>query len=100
MLNYFVDHPVYPERYFLRQFRMSIDLFKHIAECLKLHDHFFEQRSYARVLRHSTYQKVTEALRIMAYRIPANLVGDRLAMGEKQTIKCVQLFFVAIIEVF
>jgi hypothetical protein len=29
-----------------------------------------------------------------------NLVDDRLAMGEKQTIKCVKLFFVAIIEVF
>ena len=31
MANYFVDRPVFLERYFQRRFRMSIDLFKHIT---------------------------------------------------------------------
>ena len=39
--NYFVDNPVYPERYFRCRFRMGLDLFKHIAECVQLHDRFF-----------------------------------------------------------
>jgi hypothetical protein len=44
MLNYFVEDAVYLESYFCRRFRMSLDLSKHIAECVKLHDCFFEQR--------------------------------------------------------
>ena len=64
MANYFVDKPVFPERYFCRRFRMSIDLFKHIAESVKLHDNFFKQRRNCTGDQgHSTYQKVTSALR-------------------------------------
>lgn len=83
MAHYFVDRPVFPERYFRRQFRMSIDLFKHIAESVKLHDKFFEQkRNCIGDLGHSTYKKVTSALRQMAYGIPADMVDDHLAMSE------------------
>jgi hypothetical protein len=32
------------------RFWMSIDLFKHIAECVKLHNPFFKQRSCTEVL--------------------------------------------------
>jgi hypothetical protein len=42
MLNYFIDNPVYLEMFFRSRFPMSIDLFKHIAECVKLRDPFFE----------------------------------------------------------
>ena len=31
MANYFMEIPVYPERYFCRRFRMSCDFFRHIA---------------------------------------------------------------------
>ena len=44
MRNYFVDHPTYPESYFMCRFRMRIDLFKHIAENLARHDRFLQQR--------------------------------------------------------
>jgi hypothetical protein len=75
-------------------------LFKHIAE-LKKYDKFFEQRrNAARELGHSTYQKVTAALRMLAYGIPANLVDDHLAMGESKATKCVKLFVVGIVNVF
>ena len=99
MRSYFVDKPVYPERYFRCRFRMGLDLFKHIAECVTLHDKFFEQRrNCALVLGHSTYQKVTAALRMMAYGIPADLVDDHLAMSESQSIQCVKRFAVAVVE--
>jgi hypothetical protein len=44
MINYFVEKPVYPERYCCRRFRMRTELFQHITECVKLHHRFFEQR--------------------------------------------------------
>lgn len=101
MTNYFVERPVFPERYFRRRFRMSIDLFKHIAESVKLHDNFFKQKGICTGdLGHSTYQKVTSALRQLAYGIPADLVDDHLAMSESQSIKCVKCFAVVIVEVF
>jgi hypothetical protein len=31
MRSYFNENPIFPEKYFWRRFRMSIDLFKHIA---------------------------------------------------------------------
>ena len=43
MRHYFVDHPIYPESYFWRRFRMSIELFRHIAEKLARHDRFFSR---------------------------------------------------------
>ena len=101
MMNYFVENPIYPESYFRRRFRMSIELFKHIAEKLVRHDRFFQQRrNAAGELWHSTVQKKTAALRMLAYGIPADLVDDHLAMGESQAIMCVKRFAVGIVQVF
>jgi hypothetical protein len=58
-------------------------MFEHIAECVTKYDRFFEQRrNCAEKLGHSTIQKVTGALRMLAYDIPADLVDNNLAMGE------------------
>jgi hypothetical protein len=58
---------------------------KHIFKEVTKHDRFFEQRRNAcGELGHSTYQKVTAALRMLAYGIPADLVDDHLAMDESQ----------------
>jgi hypothetical protein len=101
MHNYSDDPPIYPERYFRRRFRMGADLFKYIAKAVKLHDTFFEQRRNAcGLLGHNTFQKVTAALRMMTYGIPADLVDDNLVMGENSAILCVKRFVVAIVEVF
>jgi hypothetical protein len=74
---------------------MSINLFKRIAKELKKYDRFFEQRrNAAGKLGHSTEQKVTDALCMLVYGIPADLVDDHfffarivddhLAMSESQ----------------
>ena len=82
MLNYFVETPVYPEKYFCCRFRMSTELFKYIADCVAAHERFFVQRrNCTGQLGHSTMQKVTAAIRMMAYGILADLVDDHLAMG-------------------
>jgi hypothetical protein len=101
MWSYFNENPTYPESYFRRHFRMSIKLFKHIATEVMKFDRFFEQqRNAAGELGHSTYQKVTAALRMLAYGIPADLFDDNLAMGESTTIMCVKRFAVAIVHIF
>ena len=41
MKNYFVENPTYPESYFRRRFRMSIELFRRIAEKLASHVRVF-----------------------------------------------------------
>jgi hypothetical protein len=77
---------------------MGIKLFETICECVTKFDRFFEQRrNAAGELGHSSIQKVTTALRMLAYGIPADLVDDHLAMGESQVIKCVKRFVVAIV---
>ena len=56
MRHCFVDNPVYPELYFWRRFRMSIELFRRIGEKLASHDRFFKQRrNAAGELGHSTF---------------------------------------------
>jgi hypothetical protein len=76
-------------------------LFKHIATEVMKYDRFFEQRRKATgELWHTIYQKMTAALRMLAYDIPADLVDDHLAMGESTAIMCVKCFDIAIVQVF
>uniref|UniRef100_A0A453J9E7 DDE Tnp4 domain-containing protein n=1 Tax=Aegilops tauschii subsp. strangulata TaxID=200361 RepID=A0A453J9E7_AEGTS len=101
MMNYFAQIPIYPESYFRRRFRISIKLFKHIAEKLTSHDRVFQQRrNVVGELGHSTFQKVTAALRMLTYGILVDLADDHLAMGESQAIMCVKRFAVGVVQVF
>jgi hypothetical protein len=100
-VDVFKQNPTYPKSYFYRRFQMSIKLFKHIVMEVMKFDRFFEkQRNVVRELEHSTYQKVTDALCMLAYDIPANLVDDNLTMGESMAIVCVKRFVVAIVHIF
>ena len=101
MLNYFGQNPVYPERYFGCQFRMSPDLFLQIANCVKQHDRFFEQRrNCGGDLGHSTIQKVTTSLCMMTSGVLADFTDDHLVIGESTSILCVKKFAKAVVEVF
>jgi hypothetical protein len=97
MQMYFNEHPTFRESYIRRHFHMSIALFKRIAKEVTNYDRFFEQRGNAAgELGHSTFQKVTPALRMLAYDIPADLVDNHLSMSESQAIECVKRFAIAI----
>ena len=101
MMHYFMKNYTYPESYFRRQFRMSTELFRTIVEKLASHDLVFQQRRNAvGEVGHSTFQKVTAALCMLAYGISTDLVDNHLAMGESQVIMCVKRFAVGIVQVF
>jgi hypothetical protein len=101
MRMYFNENSTYSESYFQWRFWMSINLFKHIATEVMKFDRYIEQRrNVTRKLGHSTYQKVTAALHMLAYGITVDLVDDNLAMGESMAIMCVKRFAVAIGYIF
>jgi hypothetical protein len=73
---------VYPEKYFRRRFLMGTDLFIYSSNVIR---NFEQRRGYTGMLGHSTLQKMTAALHILAYGIPADLVDDNIAMAENIT---------------
>jgi hypothetical protein len=98
---YFNENLTYPKSYFCRCFRMSIKFFKHIAmEVMKFNRFFEQQRNSTREIGHITNQKVTTALRMLAYGIPTYLIDANLVMGESTAIMCVKRFAVAIVHMF
>ncbi|XP_073360773.1 uncharacterized protein [Aegilops tauschii subsp. strangulata] len=101
MHNYFGSPPIFLEIYFRHRFRMSKDLFIHICNSVKQHDRSFEQRRNCTwLLEHSTKEKVTAALRMMAYGVPADYIDDTLVMAESTSIFYVKQFAKTMVEVF
>lgn len=86
--DYFAENPTYPEKYFRRRFRMSSRLFKRIANAVEEHDKYFVQkRNAAGVQGCSCLQKVTAALRQLAYDVPADYVDEYIRIGESTAIE-------------
>ncbi|XP_074376705.1 uncharacterized protein LOC141718224 [Apium graveolens] len=68
---------VYTDTQFCRRFQMRISLFLRIEEAVTTHDNYFTQRIDAVGMRGlSTLQKVTAALRMLAYGTAADAVDD------------------------
>ncbi|EFP93801.1 uncharacterized protein PGTG_19846 [Puccinia graminis f. sp. tritici CRL 75-36-700-3] len=77
MANYFVKRPVYPNRIFERRFRMSKNLFNQICSDLQQHDRFWIlKEDCCGQMGLSTHQKVTAALRLLAYGSSADSVDE------------------------
>jgi hypothetical protein len=68
--DYFVASPVYPAKKFWRRFRMHRELFVYIHDVIVDHKPYFVQkRNVAGKLGHSSLQKMTAALRMLAYGV-------------------------------
>jgi hypothetical protein len=79
---------------------MGTDLFIHIFNVIKKRYLLRAKKNCTGLLGHSTLQKMTAALRIMAYGIPADLVDDNIAMTESTAIYCLRRFVKVIIKCF
>lgn len=99
--DYFADKPVYPDYKFRRRFRMKRPLFLRIHNAVRDHDSYFVQkRNAAGLLDLSSLQKITSALRILAYGESADRVDEYLRIGESTSILCVKKFAKAVVEIF
>ncbi|XP_074327018.1 uncharacterized protein LOC141664959 [Apium graveolens] len=99
--DYFADTPTYTDTQFRRRFRMRRSLFLKIQEAVTMHDNYFTQRNDAVGMRGlSSLQKVTAALRMLAYGTAADAIDDYVRIGESTTIESLRRFVKAIVEVF
>lgn len=98
--DYFAAKPVYPDHLFRRRFRMSRNLFLRIQSTIEAHDNYFiQKRDACGVLGLSSLQKITAAMRMLAYGASANLVDDYVRIGES-TAESLKRFVSAVIAVF
>ncbi|KAK9279798.1 hypothetical protein L1049_013480 [Liquidambar formosana] len=96
--DYFAENPVYSPIDFLRSFRMRRSLFLRIIEFVEAHDPYFVQkRNAVRVLGLSSLQKVTAAMRMLAYGLAADAVDDYVRISESTAIVSLKRFVKAVI---
>lgn len=99
--DYFSDNPTYPDYIFRRRFRMRRSLFVRIQAAIESHDPYFVQRyNAAGVLGLSSLQKITAALRIIAYGVPADAIDDYIRIGESTAIESLKKFVTTIVQIF
>jgi hypothetical protein len=91
--DYFSKVPTtYPPSLFCRRFRMRQKLFVKIvraceANCL----YFTSQRNAVDTLGYSAFQKISAAMRVIAYGIPIDYIDVYLRIGEDTTIQSAQM---------
>nr|XP_023884048.1 uncharacterized protein LOC111996320 [Quercus suber] len=99
--DYFAESPVYPLNVFQRRFRMSRSLFLRIKSNLKEKDEYFVQkRNAAGVLGLSSLQKMTAALRMLAYGVAADFTDEYVRIRESTAIESLKKFVKAIVDIY
>ncbi|KAL7224560.1 hypothetical protein ACSBR1_025929 [Camellia fascicularis] len=99
--NYFADPPVYPPKLFQRRFRMNHSLFLHIQSKVKAYEAYFvHKRNGAGVLGLSSLQKITAALRMLAYGVATDFMDEYLRIGESTAMKSLKKFVKVVVAIF
>ncbi len=93
MRDYFVERPTYHANFFRRHFRMRHELFLCIQHnLLRFHgDKFSQKQDALGKLGFSLEQKLTSALRILAYSSSSNRNNEYIRMGESTSLLYLQL---------
>ena len=102
MRDYFAkEHPTYPPRLFRRRYRMRRSLFvKIVNDCEAASDYFKRRRSASGQLGFSAYQKISAAMRVLAYGIPADYTDEYLRIGQQTTTEAVRRFAKLVIRLY
>ena len=75
--DYFAEEPVYPPNLFRRRFRMRRSLFLRILSKVEAHEPYFTQkRNATKMLGLSPLQKMTTALRMLAYGVAVDFMDE------------------------
>ncbi|XP_065630496.1 uncharacterized protein LOC112027863 [Quercus suber] len=100
-LDYFADTPVYPPKLFRRRFRMSRSLFLRIQSAVETYEpYFIQKRDNAQKLGLSSLQKITAALRMLAYGVAADFMDEYVRIGESTAIESMKKFVKAVVDIF
>lgn len=82
-LHYFSNSPIYPSNLFRMRFWMNHFIFLRIQYELKAYDsYFFHTINYVGTFNLSSFQKMTVALRMLAYRLTVDFVDKYVKMRE------------------
>jgi hypothetical protein len=93
MQDYFTEVPTYLPSLFRRRYRMRCSLFVKIVEDVEANSNYFKQRrNAAGELGFSAYQKISAAMRVIAYGIPADYTDEYLRIGKDTTTHSVRRF--------
>ncbi|KAF8400429.1 hypothetical protein HHK36_013727 [Tetracentron sinense] len=99
--DYFAEKPVYPPILFRRRFRMQCSFFLHIQHTVEAYDPYFVQKIDAiGMLGLSSLQKITTAMRMLAYGVAADYVNEYVRIGESTAIESLKKFVQAVVAIF
>ncbi|XP_065621849.1 uncharacterized protein LOC112037137 [Quercus suber] len=99
--DYFAEEPVYPPNLFRRRFRMRRSLFLRILSKVEAHEPYFTQkRNAAKKLGLSPLQKMTAALRMLAYGVAADFMDEYVRIAETTAITSLKKFVAAVVAIF
>lgn len=80
---------------------MSKKLFVRIMNAVEAHDDYFVQRRNAvRVLGLSCFQKVTAAMRMLTYGLPADATDEYIRIAESTALDSLRHFVAAVVNIF
>ncbi|KAM0993777.1 hypothetical protein ACFX2G_009493 [Malus domestica] len=95
--DYFIPNNVFPDHVFRRHFRMQRSLFDKIMSAICNHDPYFVQKEDVfQVLGLLPEEKITAALRMLAYGASTDQVGEIVRMGKTTFLESLIRFFFAI----
>ncbi|XP_051197020.1 uncharacterized protein [Lolium perenne] len=101
MHDYFAEVPTYPPRLFRRRYRMRRSLFvKIVNDFAVASDYFKHRRSAAGIMGFSGYQKISAAMLVLAYGIPADYTDEYLRIGQDTTTESVRRFAKLVIPLY
>ena len=99
--DYFAEVPTYPPHLFCRRYRMRRSLFMKIVQDCEANSNYFKQRrNAAGEMGFSAYQKISAAMRVIAYGIPADYTNEYLRIGEDTTTESVCRFARMIMKLY
>jgi hypothetical protein len=63
-------------------------------------DYFVHKRNATNVLGLSCFQKVTAAMRMLTYGVPADATNKNVRIGESTALESLRMFVAAVVEIF
>ena len=77
MQDYFAENPTYPAHLFHRRYRMRQSLFVKIVQACEANCRYFtRRRNDAGLKGFSAYQKISAAMRVIAYGVPTDYADE------------------------